>query len=132
MKFFLAGININNSLDTGLLTKNEVFHQGFPQKMWPNPQYPSDLLTFAEEIFNGKLHFLCSGCEFNVKDIQRKYNTFSESLKYIQFTSYLQGVSTKLSKFHSRCTIFSKNSFKIPKVDFTSMKYHKTEVFFIY
>ena len=23
-------------------------------------QFPADLVTFAEEIFNGKLHFLCS------------------------------------------------------------------------
>ena len=30
--------------------------------MWPNPrdQIPGDLVTFTEEIFNGKLHFLCS------------------------------------------------------------------------
>ena len=28
--------------------------------MWPNPQETADLVTFAEEIFNGKLHFLCS------------------------------------------------------------------------
>ena len=28
--------------------------------MWPNPQFPADLVTFTEEIFNGKLHFLCS------------------------------------------------------------------------
>ena len=28
--------------------------------MWPNPQFPADLVTFAEEISNGKLHFLCS------------------------------------------------------------------------
>ena len=28
--------------------------------MWPNPQYPEDLVTFTEEIFNGKLYFLCS------------------------------------------------------------------------
>ena len=28
--------------------------------MWPNPQFPADLVTFAEEILNGKLHFLCS------------------------------------------------------------------------
>ena len=26
--------------------------------MWPNPQ--SDLVSFTEEIVNGKLHFLCS------------------------------------------------------------------------
>ena len=25
--------------------------------MWPNPQFPSDLVTFAEEILNGKLYF---------------------------------------------------------------------------
>ena len=28
--------------------------------MRPNPQFPVDLVTFTEEIFNGKLHFLCS------------------------------------------------------------------------
>ena len=25
--------------------------------MWPNPQERADLLTFIEEILNGKLHF---------------------------------------------------------------------------
>ena len=29
--------------------------------MWPNPQFPADLVVFAEEILNGKLHFLGSG-----------------------------------------------------------------------
>ena len=28
--------------------------------MWPNPQFPADLVTFTEGILNGKLHFLCS------------------------------------------------------------------------
>ena len=28
--------------------------------MGPNPQLPADLVTFTEEILNGKLHFLCS------------------------------------------------------------------------
>ena len=28
--------------------------------MWPNPQFPTDLVTFTEEILNGNLHFLCS------------------------------------------------------------------------
>ena len=27
--------------------------------MSPNPQFPADLVTLAEEILNGKLHFLC-------------------------------------------------------------------------
>ena len=28
--------------------------------MLPNPQKTADLVTFTENIFNGKLHFLCS------------------------------------------------------------------------
>ena len=28
--------------------------------MWLNPQFLADLVTFTEEILNGKLHFLCS------------------------------------------------------------------------
>ena len=28
--------------------------------MWPNPQKTADLVTFTEEILNGKLHFLGS------------------------------------------------------------------------
>ena len=28
--------------------------------MRPNPQETADLVTFTEEILNGKLHFLCS------------------------------------------------------------------------
>ena len=25
--------------------------------MWPNPQFPEELVTFTEEILNGKPHF---------------------------------------------------------------------------
>ena len=28
--------------------------------MWTDPQKTADLVTFAEEILNGKLRFLCS------------------------------------------------------------------------
>ena len=31
--------------------------------MWPNPQEAVDLVTFTEEIRNGKLHFLGSDVE---------------------------------------------------------------------
>ena len=30
--------------------------------MLPNLQFLADLVTFTEEILNGKLHFLCSVC----------------------------------------------------------------------
>ena len=32
--------------------------------MLPNPQIPADLVTFAEEILYGKIHFLCSEMSF--------------------------------------------------------------------
>ena len=28
--------------------------------MWPNPQETTDLVTFTEEILNGKLYFVCA------------------------------------------------------------------------
>ena len=28
--------------------------------MWPNLHFPADLVTFSEEMLNGKLHFLWS------------------------------------------------------------------------
>ena len=34
--------------------------------MLPNPQFPADVITFTEEIFNGKFHFLFS-------DVQEKW-----------------------------------------------------------
>ena len=33
--------------------------------MWPNPQFLADLVTFTEEILNGKLHFLCSASSYS-------------------------------------------------------------------
>ena len=39
----------------GLFVKPHVSNIKFPL------QFPADLVTFNEEILNGKLHFLCSG-----------------------------------------------------------------------
>ena len=33
--------------------------------MRPNPQFPADLVTFTEEILNGKLHFFCEVRKMN-------------------------------------------------------------------
>ena len=47
--------------------------------MWPNPQFPADLVTFTEKMLNGKLFFLCSvGILF----------TLSKSLKLIRFRKH--------------------------------------------
>ena len=32
--------------------------------MWPISQETADLVTFTEEILNGKIHFLCSDISF--------------------------------------------------------------------
>ena len=32
-----------------------------PHRMENTAQFPADLVTFTEEILNGKLHFLCKG-----------------------------------------------------------------------
>ena len=42
--------------------------------MWLNPQETADLVTFTEEILNGKLHFLCS-----VNCIAKPISLISES-----------------------------------------------------
>ena len=36
--------------------------------MWPNAQFPADLVTFTEEILNGKLHVLCSGTSLRLNN----------------------------------------------------------------
>ena len=38
--------------------------------MWPNPQETADLVTFTEEILNGKLHFLCIPPSIRYKDYE--------------------------------------------------------------
>ena len=58
--------------------------------MWPNLQKTLDLVSFTEEIINGKLHFLCS--VYPGKFIPRKrenqprmfnFSHKSMSLKYV-------------------------------------------------
>ena len=41
--------------------------------MRPNPQFLADLVTFTEEIFNGKLHFLCS-VNINIEQKIKEYH----------------------------------------------------------
>ena len=41
--------------------------------MWPNPQFPVDLVIFTEEILNGKLHFLCSAIRLATNEKSWKF-----------------------------------------------------------
>ena len=40
--------------------------------MWPNPQGIADLVTFTEDVLNGKLHFLSSDGNVDLKRIKNK------------------------------------------------------------
>ena len=42
--------------------KMKFFIKNFFSKCWSKLQETADLVTFTEEILNGKLHFLCSVC----------------------------------------------------------------------
>ena len=80
-------------------TKNEIFHWGFLQWMWPNPQEITDLVTFTEEILNGKLHFLCSKPWSKLK----KINPIKLDVFWIQWKPGKKCVSKCLSTFHNPC-----------------------------
>ena len=43
--------------------------------MWLNLQFPADMVTFPEEIVNGKLHFLCGDVSEAVEKIPNKNKT---------------------------------------------------------
>ena len=68
-------------------TKKWSFPLRISSVMWPNPQEAADLPTFTEEILNGKLHFLCSGCSSKENGLHEKSNRIVKgfSLKYATF-----------------------------------------------
>ena len=45
--------------------------------MWANPREPGNLVTFTEEILNGKLHFSCS-----VSVMEIWHSGWQEAAKY--------------------------------------------------
>ena len=56
--------------------------------MWPNQQFPANLVTFTEEIFNGKLHFLCSQLEEKQQDMN-VFTLFYMIAYYIKSLHYI-------------------------------------------
>ena len=58
--------------------------------MWPNPQFPPDLITFTEQIFNPKLHFLCSQLNFD--------QVYGILLIYLDILIYLTMLKSKIKR----------------------------------
>ena len=54
--------------------------------MWPNRQFPADLVAFTEEILDGKLYFLCSATIFlkNVSGLRAMYNLVEGNVYNLQ------------------------------------------------
>ena len=69
--------------------------------MWPNAQFPVDLVTFTEEILNRKFQFLCSA-RF----------TFRHRTKSIDDNS--TGVAKRLKEIYSNGNDFLEHSKKYP------------------
>ena len=60
--------------------------------MRPNPQFPADLVTFTEEIFDGKLHFLFI-VKGNEKDVLPVLPKAKEISKIHSFSGQALGTS---------------------------------------
>ena len=77
-------------------TKNEVFHYSIKD---------IDLVTFTEEILNGKLHFACSVIEMQLNSVSSKSNKILAGRKFRGFRWFGQNsrnyVPMKLNKIHS-------------------------------
>ena len=91
--------------------------------MWPNPQFPADLVTFTEKIINGKPHFLCSVKAKNegLKNLLTNLSTsvtahlhiMEKQLDWIQFQLYLFRHNTMLLGTFEQPILwfFGKNNF---------------------
>ena len=65
--------------------------------MWPNPQETADLVTFTGEIFNAKLHFLCSDSRSATRIFFRRWHKVLKSVGHPDWQpSWHDGVVTTL------------------------------------
>ena len=83
--------------------------------MWPNPQETADLVTFSEEILNGKLQFLCSvwhDHEYSSDAVQICVAIFAERI----FTVNKAGSESKTTLPNILDTLFTLNFNALKKV----------------
>ena len=57
---FILKIDFCYFLAINTAQKMKLFIKDFFSKCDQMPQFPADLVTFTEEILNGKIHILCS------------------------------------------------------------------------
>ena len=66
--------------------------------MWPNPQKTAALVTFTEEILNGKLHFFVQWYRKQSTDFQSK----SMALFLYDRDHRMKGLKNRLLKFFAK------------------------------
>ena len=56
--------------------------------MWPNPYFPTDLVTFTGEVLSEKLHFLCSGNSCRGKHMELYHFNIFTLINFMLLVSY--------------------------------------------
>ena len=89
--------------------------------MWSNPQFPADLVTFTEEILNGKLYFLVSEIYVFFKGLLESPSRPSPANQSLSRSSSIRSIPSapQLSKQHPSNTVrraTSKSPSLSPKV----------------
>ena len=79
--------------------------------MWPNPQFPADLVTFTEEILNGKPSFLCNEM-LCMKVWLRIINLVGEVMLERRLVEYMMSRKSETSLFES---YFRRSVLKLPR-----------------
>ena len=89
--------------------------------MWPNSQFPADLMTFTKEILNGKLYFfvkyLENSCSEKLQEMQSQkpvMKSFLVNLQTYNFTLREKCPNTELFS-DPYFPVFSSNTGKVPK-----------------
>ena len=70
--------------------------------MWPNPQFPADLVTFTEETMNWKFHFWSIGIECDLSWLKRTFILLNAIWRNDKFTSFYQFCLSALEGMFSR------------------------------
>ena len=75
--------------------------------MWPNPQFPTDLVTFTEGINTGKLHFC--GVFYSACFYQKLGSCLSQTNSllnkyFLQQAITLPKLNNKTTKWHTMCS----------------------------
>ena len=90
--------------------------------MWPNPQFPADLVTFTEETFDGKLLFFFLQCLGSIRRFVYVRNKWVEKSWKFELNSWVENMIVSIYLFkinngntRTMCEIYSELTIKTTK-----------------